>query len=206
MKIRVKFFYIVFILFSCLINGVASSDSGIIEVWTDSQQAGSPIEGANVILLDSSESEVGINTVRTSPDGHYIAVPNGPGPKYLLVWAPGFSPEREIVNVNSENQRIDFTLSTAGRIIGTISDISNRPIKGAHVNVEYFQRRDFPLVAQTLSGVLTSKQNGFFLIRNIEHARAIRVSVTHPDFEPYFSSPITLEPGQHITLNIILIR
>jgi len=182
------------------------SKSNCVDGWIYDDLTGVAIEGVNVIYIDVSENEVVVNTVTTSPDGHYNICPKEPGVKQVFIWAPGFSTRRQDIKIFGRQPNLNFRLQRAATVQGTLLDASNQPISGAQLRVEYLQKDKFPLLVSSHSAVFKSGKDGLFRLRNIDAFRPVRLTVAHPDYDDYVVSPITFEPDQEIILKPMMIH
>jgi hypothetical protein len=188
-----------------LLNVSPGFATGCFEGSIYEKETGPVIEGVNVILINFYNNETVIETVKTSSEGYYRACFQQGGLKNLFVWAPDFSPERRSLEATDSNQKIDFELVKSGSLKGSILNASNLPIEGATIHFEYLENIDFPFIPEITAGVLVSKNDGLFVVKNIEANRSARISVTHPDYESYTSPTYTLNADEEVVLNIILI-
>ncbi|HVS64399.1 MAG TPA: carboxypeptidase regulatory-like domain-containing protein [Thermoanaerobaculia bacterium] len=76
--------------------------------------------------------------VRTGSDGRFVMTPVAPGePSSLRVRAEGFAPERfEVAAIEAGHARdVTIELSAGRRALGTVVDLSDRPVAGAEVTL-----------------------------------------------------------------------
>ena len=183
------------------LQGVASLEGKVFESST-----GAPLESTNIIVIEPTEMEVRITTIRSSIDGSYQILLTQSGIKKIIVCRRGFTPIRLTIDITHEGQRQDFYLLRAATVAGVITDSLSRPVEGAPVELEYIEKPDFPLSLENVGGHLETTSSGNYLLRDIEAGREFRLRVRHPDYKEYRSSSIVLMADEQITLNIILAR
>ncbi len=164
----------------------------------------SPLEGANVILVETLEDGSEITTVRTDPDGYYKVTPKQSGEKEIFIWAVGFAPKRIKIQVDDKNQIINETLSPAAIIDGKVLESFNKPIKGSQAKVEFLDTPSFSLLPNLCNCDVETDDEGNFRFRSVERARTFRIIVSHPEYDSYISPEINLDSDEVLTQNIIL--
>jgi hypothetical protein len=179
---------------------------GYIEGWIFDTQEGNPLPEANVILVESLDSQSVITTVKSGPDGNYKFNPTEPGLKHLFVWAPDFASKRQTILLASENKTVNHLLFKAARIIGSVTNESNEPIRGAEIVLEYLDRHDFPFSPDIVNGPARSNVEGHFLFRTVQPLERIRITATSPDYQTYVSQILILGVNDTLTLRIVLLR
>jgi hypothetical protein len=90
------------------------------------------------------------------------------------------------------------SVSQFGTIIGTITDVTDAPVPGAEVTLQGSDSSDVRSV--------TTNENGFYKIRDVEAGRAYKVKVTATGFSEWDSPVLTLNPGQSEILDVTKLR
>jgi len=85
-------------------------------------------------------------------------------------------------------------VSETGIIRGTVTDINDAPVLGATVALQGRDPNDVRSV--------TTNENGFFEIREVEPGLPYEVSIRAPGFSEWKSSGVTLEPGESRILDV----
>ncbi len=179
MNVKKEFFWALLTIILLSMNSFpAASQPGCFNGWIHEKETDYSLEGVNVILIDFSNDGALIDTARTLFDGYYDICPKTSGTKYVFVWAPGFSPERRSIEVTDQEQKMDFQLVRSAILQGVILNSLGEAVEGAHVSIEYTDSIDFPFAPEIVGGVLDSKKDGLFLIRNVEPVRSVRLSVS----------------------------
>lgn len=189
-----------------IINTVVKAQDGCLNGKIYDKESDNPLEGVNITLVESLQNELSIDTTRSTSEGDYSICPKEQGLKNILVWSPGFSPERRTLEMQSDEKRLEFYLIKAGSVKGTIRDTSGRELEGVHIELEYNDTIDFPYLPQLLGGIIDTHKDGVFQIRNIEPLRSSQLTVTHPDYVTFVSEAFSLESGQELSLEITLVR
>ena len=149
-----------------------------------------PLAGAEVLIEDINMSTTSV------PGGFYqiVAVPEGTHPFFASLEGYGFDMTSATI-IAGETITLDFYLNEYIEIIvnGTVlTSISNEPVQGATVTLEGFA--DY----QTQTAA-----NGQFIIPGVYSENEYELSVTKPDFNPYYET-ITIEDENYNcgTINI----
>jgi hypothetical protein len=79
--------------------------------------------------------------------------------------------------------------SQPGTIVGTVTDVNDAPVSGASVVLQGNDQTDILTV--------TSDENGFFEIHNVEPGNPYHVKIRAAGFAEWDSPEVTLEPGQY---------
>ncbi|MCF7912958.1 MAG: carboxypeptidase regulatory-like domain-containing protein [Candidatus Cloacimonetes bacterium] len=141
--------------------------------------SGIPLTGAEVLIED-----VGMSAL-TLPGGFYqiVAVPEGNHPFFASLDGYGFDMTSATI-IAGQTVTVDFNLQeyTEVMVSGTIiSELDGDPVQGATVTLEGFA--DYQ--AQTAA-------NGQFLIPGVYSSNTYELSITKPNYNPYYDT-ITIE-------------
>lgn len=90
------------------------------------------------------------------------------------------------------------SVSQTGTIKGTITDVKDGPVAGAEVTLQGSDSGDVRSV--------TTNENGFYEIGDVEAGRAYKVKVTAAGFSEWHSTMLTLNPGQSEILDVTKLR
>jgi hypothetical protein len=85
-------------------------------------------------------------------------------------------------------------VSQTGQILGTVTDINDGPVPGATVSLKGSEPGDVRSV--------TTDENGFFEIGDVEPGRPYEVSIRAAGFSEWESPVVTIEPGQSKILEV----
>ncbi|MDP8322859.1 MAG: carboxypeptidase regulatory-like domain-containing protein [Candidatus Stygibacter australis] len=137
--------------------------------------SGIPLTGAEVLIED-----VGMSAL-TAPGGSYtiVAVPEGYHPFFASLDGYGFDMTNATV-IAGETVTVDFNLQEYVEVMvsGTvISELDGEPVQGATINLEGFADYE----GQTAA-------NGQFLIPGVFSSNTYELSITKPNYNPYYDS------------------
>jgi Carboxypeptidase regulatory-like domain len=88
--------------------------------------------------------------------------------------------------------------SQNGTIMGTITDLNDGPVSGALVTLEGSDSSDVRSV--------TTNENGFYEMRDVEAGRAYKVKVNAAGFSEWDSPELTINPGHSEILDVTKLR
>jgi hypothetical protein len=106
----------------------------------------------------------------------------------LCTYASASSVAQTTAPPPQDQNKQQTSVSQPGIIMGTITDVNDTPVPGASVAVQGLDSNEV--------GSVTTNENGFFEIRDVEPGRPYQVNVRAAGFAEWDSPMVTLDPGQ----------
>jgi beta-lactamase regulating signal transducer with metallopeptidase domain/thiol-disulfide isomerase/thioredoxin/uncharacterized GH25 family protein len=110
-------------------------DRGVSVSGTITGPDGKPVTKGLVIWNDRPYWAQGVNETQIDESGHYKTKQLAPGKYPITVLAPGFAPERRIIQVKQSQEHADFQLDAGHPIKIRIVDPSGKPVPKAYVSI-----------------------------------------------------------------------
>ncbi len=126
--------------------------------------------------------------------------------RHLLSYTPNWSSDSVATASSQAAQALPMgqdqpkpsEIPQTGIIVGTVTDVNDAPVSGASVVLQ--EPGSSPNSSADRS--ITTNENGFFEIRDVEPGRPYVVSIRAAGFAEWDSPAVTLEPGQSKILDV----
>jgi hypothetical protein len=170
---------------------------GIVVAGIVTDQAGKPVEGANVSKTDAMQhGQPG--TRSTGPTGRFAFADAGPGKVTLTVHAKGLAPVSKTVDVAAGMPEVTVRLEKGNLIEGRVTDDQGKPIVGARVATE-------PTFVSGSLPQWSDKTDADGRFRwDSAPSEPLKFRVSAPGF--MWSNPLTLEPGKPAEIKLRPLR
>ncbi|HVA46332.1 MAG TPA: carboxypeptidase regulatory-like domain-containing protein [Pirellulales bacterium] len=110
-------------------------DRGVSFSGTITGPDGKPVTKGLVIWNDRPYWAQGVNETQIDEAGHYETKRLAPGKYPLTVLAPGFAPERRMIQAKQSQEHFDFQLDAGHPIKIQLVDASGKPVPKAYVQI-----------------------------------------------------------------------
>jgi protocatechuate 3,4-dioxygenase beta subunit len=130
--------------------------------------------------------------IRTGADGSFILGPAPAGDWRVTASAPRYvRSNRQIARAQFPDKPVEILMRESATISGRVTDGQRRPVVTAKVRAVESENR-------SASGAPTAvtAEDGTFTLRRVPAVEALRLVVTHADFEPASLGDLGLKPGE----------
>lgn len=110
-------------------------DRGVSISGTITGPDGKPVTKGLVIWNDNPYLAAGVNETQIDESGHYATKRLAPGKYPITVLAPGFAPERRVIQAKQSQEHADFQLDAGHPLKIQIVDPSGKPVPKAYVQI-----------------------------------------------------------------------